>query len=112
MRKFNLKSVLRCSLNELKEMCDLFIDVARKLRLYKKLMAFIKKVRKENKVLKDIGNILYAERFLLPCIYLLDSVNYRTLCELAFKAIKQDDVLFKIIVRFVVSCLINERKIL
>lgn len=112
LRKFNSKSVLRCSSNELKEMCDSSIDVARKLRLYKKLMASIKKVRKENKVSKDIGNILYAERFLLPCIYLLDSVNYRTLCELAFKAIKQDDVLSKIIVRSVVSRLINERKIL
>lgn len=77
-----------CSLNELKEMCDLFIDVVRKLWLYKKLMVFIKKVRKENKVLKDIGNILYVEWFLLFCIYLLDSVNYCILCELVFKVIK------------------------
>lgn len=93
-------------------MCNSSINVAKKLQLYKKLIASIKKVKKKNKVSKNIKNILYAKQFLLPCIYLLNSVNYRTLCKLAFKAIKQNNVLSKIIVKSVVSRLINKQKIL
>ncbi|TDY76990.1 UNVERIFIED_ORG: hypothetical protein C7429_110148 [Pantoea allii] len=112
LRKSNSTSVIRCSSNELKELCECSLLDVKKLPLYRELMKSIRKIINESKVSKDIGNILYAERFLLPCIYLLDSVTYRVLCELAFKAIKQDDILSKIIVRSAISRLINERKIL
>ena len=112
LRELNSNSVLRCSLSELKELCEASLDVAKKVPFYRKLMRSINRVLKDNKVPKDIGNILYAERFLLPCIYLLDGINFRTLNELAYKALKQDEVLSKIIVRSAVSRLINQRKVL
>jgi|UniRef100_A0A8H9Z2M6 hypothetical protein len=112
LRGINSNLVIRYNANELAELCSTpFKDLKNSL-LLKSVTRAIDKILKEHKVEKGIGNLLYVDRFILPCIYLLEDVSFRTLHELTIKAIKQDDVLSKIIVRSTLTRLINQRKIL
>lgn len=51
-------------------------------KLYKKVNSRISKIKKDHPVKKDVTNILEVEHFILPCIYLIDDVNYLTLTKL------------------------------
>ncbi|HAS1181143.1 TPA: hypothetical protein I3812_004116 [Enterobacter cloacae] len=112
LRTFNASSVIRYSTNELVELCNTPFNGLKNSFLYKDVTKAINKILKEHKVGKGIGNLLYEDRFILPCIYLLEDISFRTLHELTSKAIKQDEVLSKIIVRSTLTRLINQRKIL
>ena len=53
-----------------------------KNNLYKKINDAIARLRKANPVEKDVNNILETEYFILPCIYLFDSLGKKILIEL------------------------------
>ncbi|EPV2480615.1 retron St85 family effector protein [Enterobacter ludwigii] len=112
LRSFNSSSVLRYHPDELAELCSKPFKDLKSSFLYKGVTRAINRILKAHKVDKGIGNLLYVDRFILPCIYLLEDISFRTLLELTSKAIKQDEVLSKIIVRSTLTRLINQRKIL
>ncbi|QPB81061.1 hypothetical protein EHE21_17465 [Proteus sp. GOKU] len=62
-------------------------------RIYKNINNYIAKIRREYPVEKNVANILEAENFILPCIYLLDKIDNTMLSKLIGYATKQDKVL-------------------
>jgi len=60
---------------------DLDSDLLGK-KLYKKVSARVTTIKKEHPVKKDVTNILEVEHFILPCIYLMNDVNFHTLTKL------------------------------
>jgi hypothetical protein len=59
-------------------------------KIYRKINDHITKIKKEHPVEKDVANILEAENFILPCIYLMDNVNNAMLTKLIGFATNQD----------------------
>lgn len=112
LRAKNPSSVVRFNSQELNELSSKPLGELKSSPLYKSITKSINRILRENKVNKGIGNLLYVDRFILPCIYLLEDIDFRTLTELTSQAIKQDEVLSKIIVRSTLTRLVNERKIL
>ncbi|WP_086983797.1 retron St85 family effector protein [Vibrio aphrogenes] len=62
-------------------------------RIYRNVNNYITQIRREHPVEKDVANILEAENFILPCIYLLDKLNNVMLSKLIGFATNQDKVL-------------------
>lgn len=112
LRANNPSSVVRFNSQELNQLSSKPLAELKNNPLYKSLNKSINRILRENKVKKGISNLLYVDRFILPCIYLLEDIDFRTLVELTSRAIRQDEVLSKIIVRSTLTRLINERKIL
>jgi hypothetical protein len=59
-------------------------------KIYRKINDYITKIKKEHPVEKNVANILEAENFILPCIYLIDNINNAMLTELIGFATNQD----------------------
>lgn len=62
-------------------------------KIYRNVNNYIAKINKEHRVEKDVANILEAENFILPCIYLIDKVNPVMLAKLIGFATNQDKIL-------------------
>lgn len=105
LKSINSKSVLRCDFN--------FLDsLSENMDFYRKLMRSINSIRKRVPVKQSISNILYADKFVLPCIYLMDGINNVLLYDLLNKATGQEKVLSEIIVKSALSRLLNQRVIM
>lgn len=104
LKKNSSTSVLRCDFNMLDN------DVLNK-DFYRLLMRSISIVRKKSPVKKSIDNMLLADRFILPCIYLMDGINNVLLYDLLSKATGKANTLCEIIVKSVLSRLMKERVI-
>lgn len=105
LKKNSPTSVLRCDFTILH-------DVEKNKDFYEKLMKSINVIRKKIPVKKTIGNILYADRFILPCIYLMDGINNILLYDLLQKATHQTKSLCEITVKSSISRLMKSRVII
>jgi hypothetical protein len=68
-------------------------------KIYRRINDFITNIRKIHPVIKNAANILEAEHFILPCIYLMDNVSNKTLYNLMKLATDQDDLMCEIATR-------------
>lgn len=105
LKSINSKSVLRCDFNILD-------DLRENSDFYHKLEKSINSIMKRVRVKQSISNILYADKFVLPCIYLMDGINNVLLYDLLNKATGQDKILSEIIVKSALSRLLKRRVIM
>lgn len=68
-------------------------------KIYRKVNDYIAAIKKNRFVKKDVANILEAENFILPCIYLIDSINSLMLYKLMEFATGHDKTLCEIATR-------------
>lgn len=71
-------------------------NVDEKHKIYRKVNDYITKIKRKHPVKQDVTNILEAENFILPCIYLIDEVNNVTLYQLIEHATSHDKTLCEI----------------
>ncbi|WP_156293955.1 retron St85 family effector protein [Serratia oryzae] len=101
LRSENSLSVLRGDLSKLES-----LDTGR--TFYNRMIRSINKIRSNDPVIQSVDNILYAKRFILPCIYLIDGINNIFLYKLFREATDKEDILCKMIVKSVLAGLIKE----
>ncbi|WP_220274033.1 retron St85 family effector protein [Pectobacterium aroidearum] len=104
LKKNSPTSVLRYDFNVLD-------DALLNEGFYQSLMKSIKIIQKKSPVKKSVDNILMADRFILPCIYLMDGINNVLLYDLLSKATGKANTLCEIIVKSALSKLMKERVI-
>lgn len=104
LKKISSTSVLRCDFKVLD-------DYSLNKDFYTKLFRSINIIRKKSPVTKTVSNILYADRFILPCIYLLDGINNFLLYDLLKIATGQNKTLCEITVKSALSRLMKGRVI-
>lgn len=80
--------------------------------LHRKINSYLAKIKKAHPVKKGAANLLEAENFILPCIYLFDEINRSTLYRLVEKITSQDPALNTIATRSSLSRLITKRLII
>lgn len=68
-------------------------NISESNRIYRNVNNYVTKIRNKYPVAKDVANILEAENFILPCIYLIDKLDNVMLSKLIGFATKQDKVL-------------------
>lgn len=54
---------------------DDLLNNEEKHKVYRKVNNYISNIKKEHPVAKNVANILEAENFILPCIYLIDNIT-------------------------------------
>jgi len=84
-------------------------DDEEKHKIYRRINDHITNIRKIHPVEKNVTNILETEHFILPCIYLLDSVNNLNLFKLMKFATSQDESLCQIATRSALGRLAQKR---
>ena len=84
-------------------------DEARKI--YKQVNDNITNIRKSHPVEKNVANILEAEHFILPCVYLIDQISRATLAKLIGYATEQDKTLCEIATKSSLGRLADNRYI-
>ena len=72
---------------------DHLLDTNESHRIYRNVNNHIIQIRKKHPVEKNVANILEAENFILPCVYLFDRINNSMLSKLIGYATNQDKVL-------------------
>lgn len=82
-----------------------------KHKIYRKINGYITKIKRTHPVKKDVTNILEAENFVLPCIYLIDEINNITLYKLIEHATSHDKILCEIATKSSLSRLTANRLI-
>lgn len=105
MKSLNPNSVIRCNVNDIS-----YPSVS--TTFFRKLNKSVSGIIKNTKTDKSIGNLLYADRIILPFIYLLEGVSNVMLYELMGKAIKKDEIISEIIVKSALGRLIASRRII
>lgn len=80
-------------------------------KLYKRVNAEIAKIKKKHPVNKNVGNILEAEYFLLPCIYLVEKIDNVSLYGILKAATQKDKSLCEIATKCALSRLVGQRLI-
>ncbi|MDF9399950.1 retron St85 family effector protein [Vibrio sp. 1180_3] len=75
------------------------VDKHEKFKIYRRINDYITGIRKLHPVAKDVANILEAEHFILPCIFLMDGVNNANLYKLMKFATERSDSLCEIATR-------------
>lgn len=83
------------------------VDLGKKL--YRTINESITKIKKTHPVQKDVANILEAEHFVLPCIYLIDNTNFHTLTKLIEFATNQNSKLCEIVIKSSLGRLATKR---
>ncbi len=71
----------------------------------------ITKIQKHNPVKKNVTNILEAENLILPCIYLIENIDFNSLRTLLKLATNQDEVMSDIATRSALTKLQTKRMI-
>ncbi|WP_351124062.1 retron St85 family effector protein [Shewanella sp. T24-MNA-CIBAN-0130] len=72
----------------------------------------ITKIQNKNPVKKNVTNILEAQNFILPCIYLVEKIDFLSLKKLLKIATEQDEVMSDIATRSALTKLQSERMIM
>ncbi len=80
-----------------------------KYKIYRRINDHVTNIRKNHPVEKNVTNILETEHFILPCIYLLDSVDNLSLFKLMKFATSQDESLSQIATRSALGRLVKKR---
>ncbi len=81
-------------------------------RVFRSISDAITKIQKQNPVKKNVTNILEAENFILPCIYLIENIDFNSLKTLLEIATNQSHVMSDIATRSALSKLQSERLIM
>lgn len=81
-------------------------------KIFRLISDSITKIQKQNPVKKNVTNILEAENFILPCIYLIENIDFRNLRTLLKIATNQDDVMSEIATRSALTRLQYKRMIM
>ena len=68
-------------------------DPVESIKIYRKVNGFITNIKKAHPVDRDVANILEAENFILPCIYLFDTTDIIILSKLIGFATGQEKIL-------------------
>jgi hypothetical protein len=84
-------------------------DEDEQYKIYRRINDYIGIIRKKHPVVKNIANILEAEHFILPCIYLMDRVVNLDLYKLIKFATNQNDSMCEIATRSAISRLIYKK---
>jgi hypothetical protein len=92
IKKSNTGKVIHINYNHLS-------DTLESTKIYRKVNDFITKIKKAHPVERNVANILEAENFILPCIYLFDTSNIRMLSKLIGFATGQEKILCDIAAR-------------
>lgn len=79
--------------------------------LLKKITAQIKTIKEQHPVKRNVANLLETERFVLPCIYLIENADYFILLKLLMHATKEDKGLCEIALKSSLGSLINSNMI-
>lgn len=90
---------------------DHLSDLDEQHKIYKRVNDYITKIRKQHPVAKNVANILEAEHFILPCIYLLDRVSNVKLYKLMKFATSKDESLCEIATRSALGRLVQKQLI-
>lgn len=90
---------------------DQLSDPIESLKIYKKVNSYITAIKSSNPVKKDVANILEAENFILPCIYLVDKINALMLYRLMEHATGHKRLLCEIAARSALTRLSHKRYI-
>lgn len=88
-----------------------FIQADKKKNLLRKLTRSIKKIKEKSPSKKGFGNILITDQFVLPCIFLFDSIEIVDLIKLVEFATGESKKLSDLAVRSALSKLISEKLI-
>jgi hypothetical protein len=80
-------------------------------KIFRMISDSITKIQKHYPVDKSVTNILEAENFILPCIYLIEDIDFHSLKALLKLATNQDDVMSDIATRSALTKLQTTRMI-
>ncbi|MBL4898951.1 MAG: retron St85 family effector protein [Colwellia sp.] len=80
-------------------------------KIFRMISDSITKIQKQYPVDKSVTNILEAENFILPCIYLIEDIDFNSLKALLKLATNQDDVMSDIATRSALTKLQTTRMI-
>ena len=83
----------------------------KRTRIYKRINDAITAIKKQNPVKRDVANILETENFILPAVYLIDSLGHKELYKLVQFATGQDKKIAEIATRSSISSLVKDRYI-
>lgn len=86
-----------------------FDDPAKSERVYDTLSDGIRKIKAHNPTRRHIGNILEAEHFLLPCIYLIDNLGNVAMYRILQNVTKLDPKFCEIATKSALSRLVSKR---
>lgn len=81
-------------------------------KIFRLISDSVTKIQKQNPVKKNVTNILEAENFILPCIYLIENIDFCSLKMLLKIATDQDDVMSDIATRSALTRLQSKRMIM
>ncbi|MCO4209367.1 retron St85 family effector protein [Aeromonas hydrophila] len=79
--------------------------------ILRKITAQIKTIKEQYPVKRNIANLLETERFVLPCIYLIENADYFILLKLLMHATEEDKGLCEIALKSSIGSLINNNMI-
>lgn len=88
---------------------DHLSDANEQHRIYRRINDYVTNIRNKHPVEKNVANILEAEHFILPCIYLLDKVSNMKLYKLMDFATSQEETLCEIATRSALGRLAQKR---
>ncbi|GAC02869.1 MAG: retron St85 family effector protein [Paraglaciecola sp.] len=88
---------------------DQLSDDSEQNKIYRRVNDYVIQIKQEHPVEKNVANILEAEHFILPCIYLLDRVSNIRLYKLIGFATLQDDSMCEIATRSALGRLAQKR---
>lgn len=83
----------------------------KKTKIYKRINDAITIIKKNHPIKKDVANIMETENFVLPCVYLIDSVAPAELYKLVQYATGQDKKIAEIATRSSISRLVKNNYI-
>lgn len=86
-------------------------DLYAKNRIYRNINDHISKIKKKNPIFKNVANILEAEHFILPCVYLISDVEINDLVKLMHNATSQEKKLCEIATRSTLGKLVKKKLI-
>ncbi|ELL4669152.1 retron St85 family effector protein [Vibrio fluvialis] len=87
-------------------------DPSESKKLFRRVSDCITKIQKSSPTPKNITNILEAENFILPCIYLIEGAKFNVLSSLLEKATSQSKKLANIATQSALTRLQNSRLIM
>ena len=80
-------------------------------RIFKRINDAITAIKKQNPVKRNVANILETENFILPAVYLIDSLGHKELYKLVQFATGQDKKIAEIATMSSISRLVKDRYI-
>lgn len=83
----------------------------KKTKIYKRINDAITAIKKKHPIKKDVANIMETENFILPSVYLIDSIAPRDLYKLVQFATGQDKKIAEIATRSSISGLVKNNYI-